>query len=48
MIDPVGDCTKEDGWVWTVPHAQIELCGQACLDLKKSGQVEARYFCEAG
>ena len=46
-IAPADDCTKDDGWVWTKPHVQIELCGQACLDLKKSGQVEARYFCEA-
>ena len=44
----VADCAKDDGWVWTKPHAQIELCGQACLDLKKAGEVQARYFCEAG
>jgi Mg-chelatase subunit ChlD len=48
QIDAATDCAKDDGWVWTKPHSQIELCGQACLDLKKSGQVEARYFCEAG
>lgn len=47
QIDAAADCAKDDGWVWTKPHSQIELCGQACLDLKKSGQVEARYFCEA-
>ena len=42
------NCAKDSGWVWTKPYMQIELCGQACLDLKKSGEVEARYFCEAG
>ncbi len=48
QVAAVGDCAKDSGWVWTKPHSQIELCGQACLDLKKSGEVEARYFCEAG
>lgn len=48
QVAAAADCAKDSGWVWTKPHAQIELCGQACLDLKKSGQVEARYFCEAG
>ena len=48
QVAAAGDCAKDSGWVWTKPHAQIELCGQACLDLKKSGEVEARYFCEAG
>ncbi len=48
QVDAVTDCASEDGWVWTQPHSQIELCGQACLDLKKSQQVEARYFCSAG
>ncbi len=47
QVDAVADCAKDDGWVWTQPHVQIELCGQACLDLKKSHQVEARYYCEA-
>jgi len=48
QIDAVTDCETEDGWVWTKPHAQIELCGQACVALKKSQQVEARYYCIAG
>ena len=48
QIDAVTDCKTEDGWVWTKPHAQVELCGQACLALKKSQQVEARYYCKAG
>ncbi|HEY0133285.1 MAG TPA: vWA domain-containing protein [Nannocystis sp.] len=47
-IDAVTDCATEDGWVWTKPHIQIELCGAACLELKKQHQVEARYFCTAG
>lgn len=48
QVAGAADCAKDSGWVWTKPHSQIELCGQACLDLKKTGQVEARYFCEAG
>lgn len=48
QVAAAADCAKDSGWVWTKPHSQIELCGQACLDLKKSGEVEARYFCEAG
>ena len=47
-IDAVTDCKTEDGWVWTKPHVQIELCGAACLELKKEHQVEARYYCTAG
>ncbi len=46
-IPQVDDCSQ-DGWVWTVPHTEIELCGSACTNLKSSGQVEARYFCTAG
>jgi len=48
QVAAVADCNTEDGWVWTKPYAQVELCGQACLDLKKSQQVEARYYCIAG
>lgn len=47
-VPAVTDCEAEDGWVWAEEYGQIELCGQACLDLKKSHQVEARYFCAAG
>lgn len=47
QVPAAADCAKDDGWVWTKPHAQIELCGAACLQLKKTGLVEARYFCEA-
>ena len=46
QIPAAADCAKDDGWVWTKPHSQIELCGASCQQLKKSGQVEARYFCE--
>ncbi|MBA3547432.1 MAG: VWA domain-containing protein [Nannocystis sp.] len=46
QVPAAADCAKDDGWVWTKPNSQIELCGAACLQLKKSGQVEARYFCE--
>lgn len=46
QVPAAADCAKDDGWVWTKPNSQIELCGASCLQLKKSGQVEARYFCE--
>jgi hypothetical protein len=45
--DPVADCAKDDGWVWTQEFTQLELCGAACQKLKQSGKVEVRYFCEA-
>ena len=47
QVPAAADCAKDDGWVWTNPHSQIQLCGASCLQLKKSGQVEARYYCEA-
>ena len=46
QVPAAADCAKDDGWVWTKPHSQIELCNAACLQLKKSGLVEARYYCE--
>jgi Mg-chelatase subunit ChlD len=46
QIAAVADCAKDDGWVWTKPHIQIELCNAACTKLKKSSAVEARYYCE--
>lgn len=42
----VADCA-DDGWQWTTPHKEIQLCGEACTQLKKSGKVEARYYCIA-
>ncbi len=47
QIPAAADCAKDDGWVWTKPHVQIELCGASCLELKKVHEVEARYFCTA-
>jgi Mg-chelatase subunit ChlD len=47
QVPAAADCAVDDGWVWTAPHKQIELCGASCLKLKKSGVVEARYYCEA-
>jgi Mg-chelatase subunit ChlD len=46
QIPAAADCSKDDGWVWTKPHIQIELCNAACTKLKKSNAVEARYYCE--
>lgn len=46
QIPAAVDCAKDDGWVWTKPHIQIELCNAACTKLKKSNAVEARYYCE--
>lgn len=42
----VADCA-DDGWMWTNPHSEIQLCGEACAQLKKTGKVEARYYCIA-
>lgn len=47
QIPAVPDCNA-DGWRWTVPHSEIELCGTACKALKQTGKVEARYYCVAG
>lgn len=47
QIPAAPDCDA-DGWRWTVPHSEIELCGSACQALKQTGKVEARYFCIAG
>lgn len=46
-IEPAASC-QEDGWIWTKPHSEIELCGSACAQLKKTGEVEALYFCTPG
>lgn len=46
-IDAAASC-DENGWVWTKPHSEIELCGDACKALKKTGKVEALYFCKPG
>lgn len=42
----VTDCA-DDGWMWTAEHSEIQLCGAACNQLKKTGKVEARYYCIA-
>ncbi|MEZ4447992.1 MAG: vWA domain-containing protein [Nannocystaceae bacterium] len=47
-ITEVGDCAKEDGWVWTKPHTEISLCGASCSKLKQGKNVEAKYYCVAG
>lgn len=44
---PLVDDCDGDGWLWTQPHSEIQLCGDACTQLKKKGKVEARYFCIA-
>lgn len=47
QISEAASCA-DNGWVWTKEHTEIELCGDACKLLKKTGQVEARYYCVAG
>jgi Mg-chelatase subunit ChlD len=48
QIDKAGSCA-DNGWVWTKDDfTEIELCGDSCKLLKKTGEVEARYFCVAG
>lgn len=46
-IPEVADCDG-DGFVWTTPYSEIQLCGDACAKLKSTGNVEARYYCVAG
>jgi len=46
-IDPANSC-DQNGWIWTKPHSEIELCGDACKSLKKTGKVETLYFCTPG
>jgi len=29
-------------------HTEIELCGDACIDLKQGEGIEAKYYCKAG
>lgn len=47
QVPAEADCDG-DGWHWTAPYTEIELCGAACKQLKQSGKIEARYFCVAG
>ena len=44
----VEDCDQGSGWHWTQKHTEIELCGDACVDLKHGEGIEARYYCLAG
>lgn len=46
-IDAVDTC-DQSGWRWKTPHSEIELCGDACKLLKKTGKVSALYFCTPG
>lgn len=46
-VPEVQSCA-EDGWVWTVPHSEVTLCGAACDMLKETGKVQALYFCNPG
>mgnify|MGYP000222786780 CR=1 FL=1 len=45
QVAAAADCAKESGWVWTKPHAQIELCGQACSDFQMTGMIDIQYRC---
>ena len=46
-VPQAGSCA-EDGWVWSVPHSEVTLCGSACDLLKETGKVQALYFCNPG
>ena len=44
----VGDCTTEDGWVYTNPdgpYDAIELCGAACQALAEAGTLDVTFGC---
>jgi hypothetical protein len=45
---PQAASCAEDGWVWSVPHSEVTLCGAACDLLKETGKVQAMYFCSPG
>ncbi|MDC0718037.1 vWA domain-containing protein [Nannocystis bainbridge] len=46
-VPEVASCA-EDGYVWSVPHTEVTLCGAACDMLKETGKVQALYFCNPG
>jgi hypothetical protein len=46
-VPQVASCA-EDGYVWSVPHTEVTLCGAACDLLKETGKVQALYFCNPG
>lgn len=46
-VPEVASCA-EDGYIWSVPHSELTLCGAACDALKETGKVQALYFCTPG
>jgi len=46
-VPEVASCA-EDGYIWSVPHTEVTLCGAACDALKETGKVQALYFCTPG
>jgi hypothetical protein len=46
--DEVADCDREDGWHWAEDAAQgtVELCGQACADFQRTGEIEVKFLCQ--
>lgn len=42
----IEDCATESGWRYVDDtHTAVELCGEACTDYRKSGEIEVRYGC---
>lgn len=46
-VAQISDCATENGWTTTTVDGQqqIELCGEACTDLKLLGQADVRVGC---
>ena len=44
----VDNCNGQDGFVYNNDFTEIELCGQACEDLKGFGEADVQYFCNPG
>ncbi len=44
----VDDCNSENGWVYSNPYDEIELCGTACDALKDAEQADIEYHCNPG
>jgi hypothetical protein len=44
----VADCETQDGWIYSVEHTEITLCGSACQSLKDNGHMDVAYHCPQG
>lgn len=50
-VPRVDACDGASGWRFAAPlgpYLEIEVCGEACHDLKFAGEAEVRFYCSAG